>query len=441
MTRKKAKLSISGYSIKKRNQLAFFLSSLIPLIYLSFIAMTLIFPEMGISSKNIILSTGFITIFLLLVLALSGYYLTIKDTEALIGMADNMAKKVARINEYAFRGIMNPNTDTNFLYSQLVELAANLTESAAGAVLVPDEDHMLSYVATYGSEIQGLQGKMIPNDLGIIGYCMMNKSPYFTNDITNDTLFDLRTDKIGELLVESIMVIPILNREEILGVLQLTNKKGTEEYNEQDLNIVQNLLYQSIAFVGSPENVGSRHNYLNETVGIISTLLEANGLGVKHHERVAKYCNLMGEVMLDNDREKDDLHTAALLHDVGSIFIEPNLRNNEEIYQRHPSIGADLIKKVSPWGNASIIIQHHHENFNGTGYPEGLSGDDIPLASRILAVAEYFDYLTNDSFQNEKLQPEEAKFEIINCSGSFFDPKVVEVFAQAFDYIVDVSNE
>jgi response regulator RpfG family c-di-GMP phosphodiesterase len=144
---------------------------------------------------------------------------------------------------------------------------------------------------------------------------------------------------------------------------------------------------------------------------------------------------MIGEILLDNDMEKDDLHTAALLHDIGLVFIEPHLRTNVEIYQRHSSIGADLLKKIAPWRNASIIVQHHHENYNGTGYPEGLSGEDIPLPSKILAVAEYYDYLINDSFESQSLKPEEAKFEIINCSGTYFDPKVVEVFAQVFDHI------
>jgi len=433
-SKKGSKLSISAYNVKRRNQLAFFLSSIIPLVFLSYLGISMVFPELELGSRNMMISAGFLMIIFLLILSLSGYYMTIKDTEHLIARAENLSSKIAKVNDIALRNILNPTDDIRFSLNQALETAIEVTPSDSGAILIFDENGMFSYASVAGTDIENLEGVYVPAKLGIVGFCFNNRRGYYTNDTSQDSLFDLRSDRIGTMNIERTLVVPIYQKGEPLGVIQLVNNRNMDEYSDVDLNLVQNLSLQATSFMKSAEGVGAKRNYITEAAGIISTMLEANGLGKDHHKRVAKYADLMGEMLLDNSMEKEDLHLAALLHDIGLVFIDPNLRGNAEIYQRHPSIGADLLKKIPLWRNASICVQHHHENFNGTGYPEGLAGEDIPLSSRILGIAEYYDYLTNDSFGKDRLTPDEAKYEIINCSGTYFDPKVVEAFAQVFDY-------
>jgi hypothetical protein len=430
----KKDFSISSYGAKKRNQLAFFISSILPLLFLSYLALIYLFPDVGLGSLTTVLSTGMIMIIALLILSLSGYYLTIKDTEALIAKTDQLERKITRINDVILRSMLYSVDNPSFVIDQILETSIQLTNSPTGAILLTEEGGMFNYAKTYGMETAAAEGTMVSGKMGILGFCFNNKKGYFTNDITKDTLFDLRTDRLGGMNIEKILVVPLYARGEPLGLIQLINKKGDEGYSEVDLSLVHNLALNFSSFLQASQKTDGKRDYLNEAVGIISTMLEANGLGSRHHQNVAMYSGIMGEILLDNSMEKDDLHLAALLHDIGLIFIEPHLRNNQEIYQRHASIGADLLKKIPSWRNASICVQHHHENFNGTGYPEGLVGEDIPMASRILSVAEYYDYLTNPSFNDQSLSTEEAKFEIINCSGTYFDPTVVEVFAQVSEH-------
>lgn len=424
----------NSYTAKKRNQLAFFISSILPLLFLSYLALIYIFPDIGLGNAKTAISTGIIMIITLLVLSLAGYYLTMKDTEALIAKTDQLERKITRINDVLLRSMLYSVDDPSFVIDQLLETSASLTNSPAGAILLNDEGGMFHYAKTYGMETAAVEGTLVSGKMGIIGFCYNNKKGYFTNNIAKDTLFDLRTDRLGGMDVEKILVIPLYTKGEPLGLIQLINKKGEEGYDIVDLSLVQNLALNFSSFLQTTQKTDGKRDYLNEAAGIISTMLEANGLGAKHHQNVATYADMMGEVLLDNSMEKDDLHLAALLHDIGLIFIEHHLRNNQEIYQRHASIGADLLKKIPSWRNASICVQHHHENFNGSGYPEGLVGEDIPMASRILSVAEYYDYLTNPSFNDKPLSAEEAKFEVINCSGTYFDPTVVEVFAQVSEH-------
>jgi HD-GYP domain-containing protein (c-di-GMP phosphodiesterase class II) len=399
--------------------------------------MSFLFPEFSTSSKGVVINTSSIVIIGLIILSLSGYHITIKDTESLIAKSQELSNKINKINEFALFSALNPIKDKTLHFSQFIDIAVQLTNSATGALLLIDENGMFSYAAISGRLLKNLEGVMVTSKLGIVGFCFNNRKGYFSNNVEEDTIFDLRSDKIGDIEIKNILVVPILKKGEPFGVIQLINKENGE-YTDLDLSIITSLtLHFSLVFDQKDSGEG-RTSHLNEAAGIISTILEASGLGANHHINTTKYVALMGETMLDNSLEKDDLHLAALLHNVGLVFIEPHLRNNKEIYERHPIIGADLLKKVPAWGNASIYVLHHHENFDGTGYPQGLQGEDIPLPARILAVAEYFDNLTNKSISGQKLSMEEAKYEIINCSGTFFDPRVVEAFAQVSEHFTTI---
>ena len=128
----------------------------------------------------------------------------------------------------------------------------------------------------------------------------------------------------------------------------------------------------------------------------------------------------------------------ALLHDVGKIGIpdhilrKPSPLNDEEwvLMRRHPQIGYDILKGISFLQPALNIVLHHHERFDGKGYPQGLQGESIPLSARIFAVADTFDAMTNDRPYRRACPQAEAVTEIRNLAGQQFDPTVVQAFEQ-----------
>lgn len=130
------------------------------------------------------------------------------------------------------------------------------------------------------------------------------------------------------------------------------------------------------------------------------------------------------------------LRNAALLHDIGKIAIpdEILLKNgpltHEEFHlvKRHPVIGANIFGKQGDYGEMASFILHHHERWDGSGYPHGLARENIPLGARIIAVADAFEAMTSHRPYRKALSQEEATRELINHSGTQFDPQVVEVF-------------
>jgi len=153
---------------------------------------------------------------------------------------------------------------------------------------------------------------------------------------------------------------------------------------------------------------------------------------------------------------------SALLHDIGELMLpggiltKPAALNNDEveIMRKHAKLGSDILKGVNETFKkhfnkdsymkvASDIAMYHHEKWNGTGYPEGLSGEDIPIAARIVAIADVYDALRSTRVYKEAFTHEESTRQIVEESGKSFDPNLVNIFLhknQEFKKIFDTSN-
>lgn len=157
-----------------------------------------------------------------------------------------------------------------------------------------------------------------------------------------------------------------------------------------------------------------------------------------HASRVEKYAVELAEAYGLPYEKIQNLKNAAILHDIGKIGINDNILNKatkltqieyEEI-MKHPSIGAEIISKVDFLKKISGVIKHHHERYDGKGYPDGLSGDAIPIEAYILAIADSYDAMTSDRPYRKALSKQEAIQEIKNNAGTQFHPLIAEKFAE-----------
>lgn len=155
-----------------------------------------------------------------------------------------------------------------------------------------------------------------------------------------------------------------------------------------------------------------------------------------HSERVAAYTMAMARRLNLSSEELRAIELGALLHDIGkigvpdSILYKPGPLTAEEwaIMKQHPVIGYQMCMKIDALRPAAPIVLHHHERWDGQGYPHGLAGDAIPLGARIFAIADTLDAMTSDRPYRKALSFTEAREEILRCSGKQFDPAMVELF-------------
>jgi diguanylate cyclase (GGDEF)-like protein len=177
-------------------------------------------------------------------------------------------------------------------------------------------------------------------------------------------------------------------------------------------------------------------------LGSLKTLLTA--VNVKdqytfgHSERVMAYALTIAEKLCLDEDKTNELRFGAYLHDIGKIDIDAVVLNKKEpltdaeweLLKNHPVRGCELIRPLLNLAGIVPIIRHHHENFDGSGYPDGLRGEEIPLGARILRVVDSFDAMTTDRPYKRAKTPLEACRELRSQAGKIYDPRVVEVFTQ-----------
>ena len=181
-------------------------------------------------------------------------------------------------------------------------------------------------------------------------------------------------------------------------------------------------------------------------MAVIAEYREGNN--ANHIERMRGYAQALARGLGLTNREVQIIATACQLHDIGKVGIPEALLlktgdftpKEWEIIKRHTIVGADLLKgSVSPFLQAGeAVCLTHHERWDGSGYPNALRGEDIPLGGRICAVADVFDALTTPRLYKKEISVEDARRLIVDAGGNLFDPKIVEIFNEVFDEILKV---
>jgi len=172
-----------------------------------------------------------------------------------------------------------------------------------------------------------------------------------------------------------------------------------------------------------------------ETIYAIIQLLEKHDPYTKgHSENVARLSMEFATYLGLSEKRIQDLYWAGIVHDMGKILIPQSLLNKpsrltmrefEEI-KKHPVYAYEVFKNSYPMKEIALYVKHHHEKYNGKGYPEGLKGKNIPYESRILCIADAWDAMTSERSYKDRLSKAEAVSEIIQNKGEQFDPKLVD---------------
>lgn len=180
-------------------------------------------------------------------------------------------------------------------------------------------------------------------------------------------------------------------------------------------------------------------NY-RSTVSALAAALESRNCDTRHHsDRVVAYSIKLGHKLDLSAEELKALELGALFHDIGKIGVKdkillkstPLTPNEWKEMREHPRKGAHILEGIPYLSAALPVVAQHHERWDGTGYPDGLAGEQIDIKARIFAVADAFDAITSDRIYDKPRSLEEARDELIRGAGKQFDPRIVEVFCQS----------
>ena len=251
-------------------------------------------------------------------------------------------------------------------------------------------------------------------------------------------------------IFEAQVAIPSYYGDDLLGILLLGNKKNGKRFDRKELDFFVALASDVAMAIRNAqlfkdlevELEKKKRLFIHTTVALAAAIDAKDHYTHGHTARVTSLALLIAEKLSAKSKAGfaqkffEDLHFASLLHDIGKIGVSESILNkngplSEEERKRireHPMVGVTILQPIKELQQSLLGVKYHHEQYDGSGYPEGLKGDQIPLIASIISVADSFDAMTTDRPYRRGFSKAEAIEEVKRVSGKQFDPEVVNAF-------------
>lgn len=321
---------------------------------------------------------------------------------------------------------------------EILEIAARMISriifcDRATVALVDREKGGFVYEAGFGISLE--KGSLVPFSETATTEILSAGRPQFVPDITESVRLPFEEALYKEGFLSHLRV-PLAVKGEVVGVLSVGARRKAA-FTSEDFSVVEKLGSQIGVALENARLVSDLSELFLGIVKTLSEAIDAKSPWTKgHSDRVTKYALDIAREMSFTAGELKDMELAGLLHDIGklgtyeSILDKPGRLTEDEtaVIRKHPQKGADILSPIRQMKRIVPTIKHHHESYDGTGYPEGFKGRDIPLMARILAVADTVDAMSADRPYRKGLPMENIIRELKRCSGTQFDPEVVKAF-------------
>jgi len=238
------------------------------------------------------------------------------------------------------------------------------------------------------------------------------------------------------------LAVKIRHEDSLYGWLGLVSFKGDEIFKRSELRLLMSMAEQlALVIFGSDLYYDLEHLLIHVVKSLVNAIEAKDVYTRGHSERVSHYCMLIAAKQRLNEKEKKVLQLAALLHDIGKIgtpgqiLKKPASLDKQEMkcIKEHPQKGYDILKPLEQLSDSLPGILHHHERYDGQGYPLGLKGEAIPYHARLIAVADTFDALTTNRAYREARSSREALAIMQKEAGTQLDPHCVAIFKEIFN--------
>jgi HD-GYP domain-containing protein (c-di-GMP phosphodiesterase class II) len=332
--------------------------------------------------------------------------------------------------------------DLDDLLNIVLRKAEEVMEAETSSVFRIDEEKRdLYFIIARGEKGQAAKEIRVPIGKGIVGWVAKHGKSLLVSDVTKDPRWFKGVDKKTKFVTKSIMAVPLVAKGKIIGVAEVLNKRRNRKFNKTDLEMFESLSNQIAVAIENAALYRELDELFLASIRAIVEAVDAKDPYTRGHSaRVVEYSLVIGEAMNMKKEELKKLEISAILHDVGKIGIpdrilgKPGKLTFEEYayMKRHPVLGSSIIEPIAELQGLIPNIMHHHERYDGTGYPRGLKGEKIPLYARIICVADSFDAITTDRPYRKKKSLKTAFSELTNNVDTQFDKKLVGIFIREY---------
>ncbi|MFZ3137568.1 MAG: HD domain-containing phosphohydrolase [Thermodesulfovibrionales bacterium] len=361
---------------------------------------------------------------ILALLSIIGLYISNKvskqasnEIEDYSSKLDNMLNLTLDIREEKYGDI---------LLEKILGYALAITDAHAGSIMLLDKDRLV-IKSVKGPESKKLLGVSMPKSDGIAGWVVQKGEPVIVNDVNQDDRFNPEIDRLTGYETRSVLCAPLKLSTGVIGVIELLNKT-TSFFTQKDAEIITYFADQAAIAIDRANFYEDQKNFEIHLTDILLNAIDNSLEKRGHSKRVAKYSLLIAHAMNMTESEKKRLYTACLLHDIGFLNIFSREISSIDEYKTHCQIAYEMLSPINFYADIAPIVFHHHERYDGKGYPSGLKGEDIPVESRIIAIAEAFDVMVSKESYRYNIGFHEAIEELKENAGTQFDPQFVEVF-------------
>lgn len=329
------------------------------------------------------------------------------------------------LKSYVYEAVEKAVEDNDEIFQTIVELAVKIVNGESCSLLLYDREYKKFYPKAQKGEDYGYHG---------------------SNNITLNKIFQEAVDKKDAVMIHSdsdpfispsIICAPLLIRGGVFGVLAIRKKRDSGMFMRNDLHQILSLAKRASLNLENKLLYDSLYeNMMSTLMALVASIQARDHYTQEHSDRVTRSVVKIAREMNLHEIEIEKLRIGALLHDIGKIAIPDDVLlkpagltvEEYEIIKSHPVIGDEILSHIPLLDEERKIVRYHHERWDGKGYPDGLSGKDIPLLARITAVADCYDAMRNDRPYHKGLTIEKAVRELERNKRTQFDTQVVDIF-------------
>lgn len=311
---------------------------------------------------------------------------------------------------------------------------------ASGCVVRIIEDNKVSLrlEAAFGvSDIFRERVSILPIGEGISAHVIRKKQAVVIPEIESDRRFKFHVECLREGM-QSLMAVPIIYKKDVLGVIAAFSRRK-RKFGKPEIDLLSTFaVHAAIALNNAMLHKNIHLSYYSTISALVKTIEARDPYTCGHSERVTNYAIKIAKKINLGRSAIETLLYGGKLHDIGKIAIPDFILNKKtslnefemSAIQDHPVRGIEMVTNLRFLKKCFPVILHHHERYDGRGYPDGLRGKDIPLLARILSVADAFDAMTSERPYRRSFDIDDAVDEIKKNSSTQFDPKLSKIFIE-----------
>ncbi|MCP4644382.1 MAG: HD domain-containing protein [bacterium] len=354
-----------------------------------------------------------------------------------VGAEELRAAQTRLTAVYEANQVISSEHDLKKLFGRVMDQLFSLVPAHNGVIMLADED--TGDLVTEHVKSGTGNGEVVISST-IVSRAFTHGEAVMTSDATDDARFDAGASIISQN-ISSAMCVPLAHREETLGVLYVDTRGTTNAFDQGDLELLVALAGPAAIAIKNAQYLARIEQGYQDTLTVLANSIEMRDhYTVGHTWRVTNFALAIARELGWPEEKLEECEMGGVLHDVGKIAVDdailrkPSGLTDEEYAKMkiHPERGARLMQDVTVLVPLIPYALYHHERYDGKGYPFGLTGDEIPVEGRLVAVADTFDAMTSNRPYRKGLDPEFAISEMTKAKGTQLDHEIVDALVRCY---------